>query len=179
MMAKRAKWIVIGIVILVVVAGGASAAAFFTMHRLPPVGTKVGNIAPDFTLNDFAGKPVRLSQFRGHVVLLEFWQSTCPDCRRETPYLGKLYTQYKDKGLVWIGVNLNHDHQLAEKFLKDNGLADKQIIIGKSFTAAMKVVDLFNVSLVPCALVIDKRGVIRYRGVYPEKPMPSDIESWL
>ncbi len=175
----RTQGIAIGVVILAVVAGGAIAAAVLTLHRLPPVGAKVGYTAPDFTLNNFAGKPVRLSQFRGHVVLLEFWQSTCPDCRRETPYLGKLYTQYKDKGLVWIGVNLNHDHQLAQQFLKDNGLADKQIIIGKSFTAAMKVVHLFDVPLVPCVLVIDKRGIIRYRGVYPEKPIPSDIEPWL
>lgn len=178
-MKKRVKWIIIGSVILVVVASGAVAAAFFTIHRLPPVGTKVGDTAPDFTLNDFAGNPVRLSQFRGHVVILEFWQSTCPDCRRETPYLGKLYTRYKDKGLVWVGVNLNHDHQLAEKFLEDNGLAGKQIVLGKSFNAAMKIVRLFDVPLVPCVLVIDKRGIIRYRGIYPEKPMAGDIEPWL
>jgi len=174
-MLKRTKWIIVGIALVVIAAG----AAFFTMHRLPSVGTKVGTTAPDFTLHDFAGNPVRLSQFRSHVVLLEFWQSTCPDCRRETPYLDELYHRYKGRGLVWLGVNLDHDHAAAQKYLEENGLAGDQVTVGKDYSAAMKVVDLFNVPLVPCVFVIDKRGIIRYRGIYPEKPYAGDIEPWL
>jgi len=178
-MSKKVKWVIIGSLCLAVVIGGVIAGVVFTSHRLPPVGTKVGNRAPDFTLNDFSGKPVRLSQFRGHVVLLEFWQSTCPDCRRETPYLGELYSRYKAEGLVWVGVNLDHDHEAAEKFLEENGLTDEQVVLGNDFSAAMEVVDLFAVPLVPCVFVIDKHGIIRYRGVYPAKPVSGDIEPWL
>ena len=165
-----------GIVVVLAVVGVIFA---LSGHRQPPVGTEIGKTAPDFTLSDFQGVKISLSGFRGQVVILEFWQSTCPDCRRETPYLDELYRRYKDKGVVWLGVNLNHDHDAAQKFLEDKGLAGDQTTVGKDYTAAMDVVKLFNVPLVPCVFVIDRRGIIRYRGVYPDKPYAGDIEPWL
>jgi len=171
-------WITVGLAIAVAL-GAATTALFLTRHRQPPVGTEVGKTAPDFTLADYQGTSVSLSEFRGHAVILEFWQSTCPDCRRETPYLDELYRRYKDRGLVWLGVNLDHDHAVAQKYLEENDLADDQTTVGKDYSAAMEVVDLFNVPLVPCVFVIDKQGIIRYRGVYPEKPYAGDIEPWL
>ncbi len=162
---------------LLLLAGGAIAAFF--IHRSVPIGVEIGMLAPDFTLRTFDGEPISLSQFRGRVVLLEFWQSTCPDCRRETPYLDRLYMTYKDRGLVWLGVNLDHDHDAAREYLEENGFSEHQITLGESFTAAMEVVSLLDVPLVPYVIVIDKRGIIRYKGVYPEEPTAPDIEPWL
>ena len=177
-MLRSRKWILAGSVIAVILVATVLG-VFLTGHKQPPVGTEVGKTAPDFTLSDFQGASISLSGFRGKVVILEFWQSTCPDCRRETPYLGELYQRYKDRGVVWLGVNLNHDHDAAQKFLADNGLTDDQTMVGKDYDAAMDVVKLFDVPLVPCVFVIDRRGIIRYRGVFPDKPYAGDIEPWL
>ena len=174
-MLRSRRWIFIGGTIAVAMAAVGVILAL-TVDRQPPVGTEIGQTAPDFTLSNFQGVKVSLSDFRGQVVILEFWQSTCPDCRRETPYLDELYRRYKDTGVVWLGVNLDHDHDAAQKFLADSGLADDQTTVGKDYTAAMDVVKLFDVPLVPCVFVIDRRGVIRYRGVFPDKPYAGDIE---
>ncbi len=63
--------------------------------------------APDFTLPDCHGAKVSLSEFRGRVVLLQFFQTGCPVCQREAPILEEIYRDYKDQGLVVIGVS--HD----------------------------------------------------------------------
>ena len=174
---KGRRFIVLALI--VAAAAVALAGSLFFVNRTPPVGTGVGDTAYDFTLNDFDGNPFSLSQFRGQVVLLSFWQSTCPDCRREMPYLAELFNRYRDRGLVWVGVNLDHDHRAAEEYLKEKGFSGMQILLGEPFSEAMRVVDLLEVSLVPSVFVIDKRGIIRYKGVYPEKPTGADIERWL
>lgn len=84
----------------------------------------LGRPAPPFTLKDLEGRAVSLSGFRGKVVLLNFWFSTCLPCRTETPDLIKLYNLYKDRGLVVLGINTDRlvmaedREQLLEKFLR-------------------------------------------------------------
>ncbi len=75
--------------------------------------------APDFVLSDWQGKKVALKDLRGQVVLLEFFRTTCPACRDEAPMLERLYRDYKDKGVTFIGIS--HDEagaELVEKFAK-------------------------------------------------------------
>lgn len=67
----------------------------------------VGVMAPDFTQNDVNGNPVKLSDFRGKYVLLDFWASWCAPCRADNPKLVKAYEQYKDKGFTILGVSLD------------------------------------------------------------------------
>lgn len=67
----------------------------------------VGKPAPPFALKDLKGRTVRLAEYRGKVVLLNFWFSGCGPCRVETPDLMKLYVLYKDKGLAVLGINLD------------------------------------------------------------------------
>ena len=62
-------------------------------------------LAPDFTLRDLDGERVTLSKLRGKVVLLNFWATWCPPCRMEIPDLSRIYTDYKDKGVVVLGVS--------------------------------------------------------------------------
>ena len=143
-----------------------------------PVGTEPGYRAPDFRLARLdTGEEVSLSQFRGHVVLLLFWQSTCPDCRRAMPYFEDLRVKFSSRGLVVLGVDLDHDPDAARRYLREHryGL----IPLWGSFDAAMEVVKLYEVPLVPHVVLIDKKGIIRFRGTYPDVPTPEDIERWL
>ena len=76
-----------------------------------PVSAKLeaGVMAPDFTLRDASGQPVRLSGFRGKAVLLNFWATWCPPCRIEIPWFMEFQRAYGDRGLVVLGVSLDAD----------------------------------------------------------------------
>ena len=67
----------------------------------------IGQLAPDFTQNDPDGKPVKLSDFRGKYLLLDFWASWCGPCRAENPNVVKAYNQYKDKNFTILSVSLD------------------------------------------------------------------------
>ena len=77
-----------------------------------------GPAAPDFTVQD-SDHTVTLSQFRGQVVLLNFWATWCPPCIEETPALVKMQNQMKDKGVVVLAVSIDADDAAYHKFLKD------------------------------------------------------------
>jgi len=66
----------------------------------------VGQLAPDFTLSDLAGKPVSLADFRGKVVIVNFWATWCPPCRAEMPSMELLHRELADEGLVLLAVNI-------------------------------------------------------------------------
>ena len=75
--------------------------------------------APDFTLKMFDGQTVRLSDLRGKVVVINFWASWCIPCREEAPFLEKTWRAYKDRGVVFIGVDWNDPEPDARAYLKE------------------------------------------------------------
>ena len=79
--------------------------------------------APDFVLPDLDGKSLSLSGFEGKVIILDFWATSCPPCRKEIPDFIKLYDKYRDKGLVIIGVSLDRDSvEKVKKFCRNKGV---------------------------------------------------------
>lgn len=177
-LSARVRWAIGALVVLLAAAGGAIAFVLTRPAPPPPVGTGLGQTAPDFTLKDLQGRTVALSDFRGKAVLLCFWQSTCPDCSKALPELWALRDRYGERGVVLVGVNLDHELEAAVQYLEGKGYTDL-ITLWESFDAAMGVVALMNVPLVPYAFLIDRRGVIRFSGTYPALPQPEEIERWL
>lgn len=116
-----------------------------------------GKVAPDFTLTSTDGKTIRLSDFRGKVVVLDFWATWCPPCKAEIPDFIKLYSQYKDDGFQMLGVSLDRGGLDAVKpFMKDYGV-NYPIMLGND----QVVSDYGGISGIPTTFVIDKQGVIR------------------
>lgn len=139
-----------------------------------PVGLKIGQAAPDFTLKDFAGNEVSLSDFLGKVVILEFWRSTCPHCRDFMPHLKDILDRYKDDGLVVVLVALDGNMAAAQGYLDLNGYTDFINLWDDPAKGEDRIADLYEVWTVPHTLLIDRHGVIRYTG-YPTRLLDLDI----
>jgi peroxiredoxin len=127
----------------------------------------VGMTAPDFSLPDVSGKTVSLTQYRGKVVLIDFWQTWCPPCVEELPYLRSLQEKYGSRGLVIIGVTDRLDQDGVAKwreFLRTTKMNYPTLTDEKGPIAAQ-----YNVSGYPHKfiigrdgrLVFEKRGFLR------------------
>jgi peroxiredoxin len=118
-----------------------------------------GAAAPDFTLKDvLTGKDYTLSQFRGKVVVLNFFTFFCGPCRDEMPDLSKIYTQLKGKGLQTLGIALSSDPTQIRFLVKQLGL-QYPVLIGND-----KVSDAYgSIAVVPTTVIIDKQGNIAQR----------------
>ncbi|MDR2121291.1 MAG: AhpC/TSA family protein [Tannerella sp.] len=118
-----------------------------------------GKPAPDFTADDTEGSPVSLSSRLGNgYVLLDFWASWCPPCRRENPHLVSLYNDYKDKGFDIFSVSLDRTKEAWLKGIADDGLTWTHVSDLKYWHSAPAA--LYGVRAIPSNFLIDKDGVI-------------------
>lgn len=116
---------------------------------------KSASLAPDFTLNDLCGKKVTLSQFRGKVVILNFWSIWCGPCLAEMPSLNKLYLELKDKGLVVLAIAEDPAEKPLKSYIKEKGLVFP-VLMDKERKVYLKY-SLFGI---PVSFIIDKKGAI-------------------
>jgi thiol-disulfide isomerase/thioredoxin len=132
--------------------------------------------ASDFTLNDLNGKRVRLSDYKGKVVLLDFWATWCPPCRASVPGLEKIHKTYKDKGLVVLAISLDEgDWDSVKSFVSEYGIT-YMVLRGTD-----DVTSQYQVRTIPMMLVLDKEGRIskRYLGSGYEEDLEKDIKAVL
>ncbi|MBI1789220.1 MAG: TlpA family protein disulfide reductase [Acidobacteria bacterium] len=112
--------------------------------------------APDFNLTDASGKQVKLSDYRGKVVLLNFWATWCPPCRVEIPWFIEFQRTYGDRDFVVLGVSFDEDGWKAvQPFMEENKI-NYPVVIGGDDIAAL----YGGLSSLPTTLIIDKSGRI-------------------
>jgi len=113
--------------------------------------------APDFALKSHSGENLRLSEFRGEVVMINFWASWCGPCRQEMPLLDELYTQYQPLGFTILGVNVEEDPSKAKQLLKESPVNFPILYDKKS-----EVSKLYKVVAMPSTVLVDRDGNVRY-----------------
>jgi thiol-disulfide isomerase/thioredoxin len=119
---------------------------------------EVGGIAPDFTLKDLRGHDVKLSEYRGHVVLLDFWATWCPPCQETIPELVSVEKKYKNKGIVVLGISIDEGRDIATKlsaFSKEHEM-NYPILLGSD-----AVEETYNIRSIPTMLLVDREGKVR------------------
>lgn len=117
--------------------------------------SRVGSPAPDFTVND-SDRTVTLSQYKGQVVVLNFWATWCPPCIEEMPSLVQMQQQMKAKGITVIAVSIDVDQGAYEKFLKEHGVNLLTVRDPEQKASA-----LYGTFKWPETYVIDRGGVVR------------------
>ena len=116
---------------------------------------RIGSTAPDFTVQDSDHK-ITLSQFRGQVVVLNFWATWCPPCIEETPSLVRMTARMRDKGVVVLAVSIDADDAAYHRFLKDYSV--NMVTVRDE---SRKASDLYGTFGWPETYIIDRSGVIR------------------
>lgn len=121
------------------------------------MGRPTSGPAPDFALTLFDGTAFRLSDYRGQVVLINFWASWCPPCRDEAPDLQALYEDYRALGFKVLGVNmLESSRRKALEFIDEFGISYPN---GEDI--GERVTNLYRVEAPPESFLIDRRGEVR------------------
>jgi cytochrome c biogenesis protein CcmG, thiol:disulfide interchange protein DsbE len=116
---------------------------------------QIGTVAPDFTVQD-ADRSVRLDQFRGKIVVLNFWATWCPPCVAEVPSLVQMQEKMKSKGVVVLAVSVDEDADAYHQFLKDH---DVDLLTVRD--PSQKSNDLYGTFKFPETYIIDRRGILR------------------
>jgi peroxiredoxin len=116
-----------------------------------------GQAAPDFALKSSSGDNVRLSEYRGDVVMVNFWATWCGPCRQEMPLLDELYSRYERVGFSLLGVNIDDDSRKAMNMVSELGVSFPVL-----FDARKEVSKLYKVEAMPVTVLIDREGTVRY-----------------
>ena len=127
-------------------------------------GSASGGPAPAFTLASRAGQDVSLGQYKGNVVMINFWASWCGPCRQEMPLLESIYKKYNKMGFTMLGVNVEPDSNAANDWLKATPVSFPIL-----YDRDSKVSKLYDVGGMPSTVIIDRSGKVRvlHRGYKP------------
>ncbi len=140
------------------------------------VGVEKGNRAPDFELMNLVGEQVSLSDYSGQKVLINFWATWCPPCRAEMPHMQEFYEDYKEEGVVILGVNMTtteKNHLNVAPFVEEYGLTFPILLDTEG-----DVLAAYQLVAFPTTFVLDEKGVIqeKFQGAIHYEIMEQAIE---
>jgi peroxiredoxin len=124
------------------------------------VPTLVGKAAPDFVLKGLDGRNLRMSEFRGQVVLVNFWARWAGDTRQEMPALNRINTTYERAGLVVLGVSVDEDLGRAREFA-----GAMKVSYPLLFDTGSDIGRDYLLQKMPMTILVDRSGVVRYSNV--------------
>lgn len=127
-------------------------------------GPRDSGMAPDFTITGFDGRVATVSKLRGRVVIINFWASWCPPCREEAAYLEQTWRKYKDRGVVFIGVDYVDTEKPALAYIKE---LDITYINGPDL--GTRIAQAYNIQGVPETYFVAKNGQLRGVHIGPMK----------
>lgn len=166
--------VLFGLVFPIVLFGVCSVCAVSTAAQLKPASAR--HIAPDFARANQKGATLNLSDYRGHVVLLDFWATWCHGCKTEIPWYMEFESKYKEQGLMVIGVSMDADGWKSVKPFIAEKKMNYDVVIGDDDLA--KRFDLMNM---PLTLLIDRNGRIAdsHAGVVDRTAWEHEIQDLL
>ena len=152
----RAEWHRLAAIVLLALGAMFVAAPARSAPGLTALASRTA--APELALSDVDGKPVKLSELRGRVVVVNFWATWCPPCRKELPSLGRLQKLFKPEQLRVLAVNIGEDEETVFGFLPDPPFT----ILLDQKSATLRT---WQVKGLPSTFVVDREGRIVLRAV--------------
>ncbi|MDR7314029.1 MULTISPECIES: thiol-disulfide oxidoreductase ResA [Brevibacillus] len=127
--------------------------ALYSSFVKDPNAVKVGKAAPNFSLQQLNGPDMALGDLKGKGVVLNFWGTWCEPCKKELPALQQQYDQFKDKGLVVVGVNIGESTVAVEPFVKQFGVNFPILLDSQS-----QITKLYRIGPIPTTFFISPDG---------------------
>jgi peroxiredoxin len=116
--------------------------------------------APDFQLSDLEGTPVTMQDYRGKVLIINFWATWCPPCRAELPSMNRAWKKLEQQGVAMIAINIGEDEESIRSFLKDYPI-DFQVLLDKDSQSLQQ----WQINGLPTSYVVGRNGFIYYQAV--------------
>ena len=120
------------------------------------VGLDIGKSAPSFELRDLSGKTRTLSDYKGSIVLLNFWSTLCAPCTAEMPSLNRFHLALKDKGVIVIAVSIDSSDRLVRDFVREKGISFTVLLDSEKEV----FFDQYAGPSLPATYLIDGNGII-------------------